>query len=398
MPLLLFLIPMLKEDANMNTIPPYYYLLFSFILASMVAYIILHKPKFELGALFYPLLYLYLTFFVSYLINSIRDGFHGTTGSFYLLLMLGSLVLYILLSSVLGKSESLTYLSESVGFLGGLIATEIYFYQFENGFSFGDSSFSLGWSYTPQTASTLLCLSLPFFGILVFRRKYFWAIGAAYVVSSIINLSMDSGLLVLLLGSIPLILLSLRRTGKNYPYYALATIVAIATPFAILLGTNVDFNRRVMTAVQSLNLGNEQAEWRRNLFEQAISSFRESPILGPSINLMTNNDKGQIILMSNTVLSTLVLGGSFGLVGFVIYEIRLYYLALKKDAEEKWLFFLFLIFVEVIGLIDNTLYNLAILLFLLVVNSCYPMSNRPEDVLVHDNYYQYLDKENGLAK
>jgi hypothetical protein len=392
MPLILFNVIICSAGISFSTLPPYLYFIAGCVLISLILFIALKKPKFRRGDLMITTSIMFLVFFISYIYNSAVNGKADKVGIFYILALFLCLLVYVLFSTVLGKEETMPYFEETAALLALAISAEVLVYLIGHGFTLVGSDFTLGWSYTSQTASTLLCFTLPFFGMLIARKRFYWIIGEAFVITAIIFLSADSGLLCLILGIIPLLLLSLRNYGRAYPYMALAFIVIIGVTFAVLLGVNDRFNARVLTAIQSLNLFNEQAEWRRNLFETAIAGIRQSPVIGVSITSVTTAG-GTVTLASNTILSTMVLGGAFGLIAFLVNEARIYYVVLKKHTEERWLFFLFLLFVELIGLIDNTIDNIGILLFFLTANSCYQMSNRAEDVVIHDSYYQHYDPE-----
>jgi len=396
LPLILFPIIICKEKISFLTIPIYLYYIGACILVSIITFIFLNKLRFRGGGLIYVLGLLLLSFLISFFYNSIQTGTISQDALLYLLSLFVALLLYALISTVVGKEETLPYLENTIAFFAIAISLEVLVYLFQNGFSFVDIDFTLGWSYTSQTASTLLCISLPFFGMLISQKKFLWIIGEAFAISAIIMLSADSGLLCMILGFFPLLLLTFRKYGRFYPYIVLGCLITVGITFTILLSTNVRFSNRVLVAIQSLNIFNEQAEWRKDLFTYSIEQIKLNPVIGTSI-IATVKNPGIVILSSNTILSTLVLGGSIGLIAFVFYEIKLYFLCISKHVDEKWLFFLFLIFIELIGLIDNTIYNIAILLFLLVSVSCYQMSNRPEDVVIHESFYKNYDSQRILS-
>jgi hypothetical protein len=391
MPLLICLPIIVNSKISFETMPPFFYLIGAGILLSMILFIIIRKPRFQRGDLSIEMLLLFTVFFISFMVASVQQGKVDSNGLLYLISLFGCAAIYIIFSTVLGQGETLSYFSKTVAFLSMAICLEILVYLFKNGFSIVGIDFTLGWSYTSQTASTILCLSLPFYAILISSHKPYWFIGQVFTIAGIIFLSADSGLLCLILGIIPLILLTFNSYKKYYPYICLGLIIFIGVTFGLLLGFNERFSSRVLVAIQSLNLGNEQAIWRKDLFSKAISLFTANPVIGSGFLSMTS-ENGTLILMSNTVLTTLVGGGSIGLVAFLLFEIKNYYTCLKKKSHEKWLFFLFLIFIELIGLIDNTIYNLMILLFFLIANSSYQMSNRPADVIIYDSFYENYKK------
>lgn len=385
-PLLICLPITINKGISFSSVPAYLIMMSSCVFVSMIIFLIINKPKFQLGNILYSLLLLLTVFFISFIYNSVNTGSINKTAIFYILALFLCASVYIIFSTVLGKSKTLQYFCESAAFLAIGISLEVFVYLCYHGFHIVGSDFTLGWSYTSQTASTILCLTLPFFAMMIANKKPFWGIGELLAIAAIIFLSADSGLLCLIIGIIPLILLAFKNY-KYYPYLSLASIIFVGVTFSVLLATNQRFSSRVLTAIQSLNLSDERAVWRSTLFDKAIDYFKNNPLLGPSISVMTE-ENGTLTFMSNTILSTLVAGGSIGLVAFVIFEFTVYYFCFKKKATEKWLFFTFLLFVELIGLIDNTIYNIMILLFFLIANSSYQMSDRPEDVIIHETYYQ----------
>lgn len=392
MPLMLFTTIICSERVSFTTIPTYLYVIAASIFVSEVIFIILKKPKLVRGDIMIPFAILFGVFFVSYIYNSIQEGHASSYGVLFILALFLLLLLYVVFSTVLGRGESLSYFCKTYVCLAFFISIEILIYQARHEFGFINANFDLGWSYTPPTSSTLLCLSLPFFGILIFKKQFFYIIPEIFVIYTIIILSTDSGLLCLILGIIPLILLSFKTYGKYYPYISLACIVTIATAFAILLAVNDRFNNRVLLAVQSLNLIEPSSPMRADLFNKTVEQFLSNPVIGTSISSLLTAD-GTVLLSSNTVLSVMAMGGSLGLAAFLYLEIKIYFCCLKKQTSDKYLFLVFLLLFELIGLIDNTMFNLIILLLFLTANSCYQMSNRPDEVLVHDGYYQYLREQ-----
>lgn len=390
MPLMLFAIIVCSKPISFNSIPSYLYLLLTSILVSEIVYIIIQKPKFTKGDILVPFAVLFVVFLISYFYNSIRNNYASSEGILYLLFLFLALLLYVVFSTVLGRGETINYFCKTYAFLAIFIGVEILIYQANNGFGFIGDELNLGWSYTSKTASTLLCLSLPFFSILLSKKQFLYIIGEIFTIYNIIILSTDSGLLCLILGIIPLILLTFKTYGKYYPYISLAFIVVIGTTFALLLAFNEQFNNRVLTAIQSLNVFDNSIANRVEMYDNSIQSFLSNPVIGTSISSLIT-DTGTVLFASNTILSTMVLGGSFGLVAYVLLEIKIYYCCFKKQTSDKYLFFIFLLLFEIIGLIDNTLFNIVILLLFLTANSCYQMSNRHDDTLVHDEYFRMIN-------
>ena len=393
MPLMLFAIIVCSKSISFTSIPSYLYLLLTAILVSEIIFIIIRKPKFIKGDILVPFATLFVVFLISYFYNSIKNNSASSEGILYLLFLFLALLLYVVFSTVLGRGETINYFCKTYAFLAIFIGIEIFIYQTRNGFGFIGGDLNLGWSYNSKTASTLLCLSLPFFSLLLSKKQFLYIVGEIFTIYNIIILSTDSGLLCLILGLIPLILLTFKTYGKYYPYISLAAIVSIGVTFALLMAFNARFNSRVLTAIQSLNIFDSSIANRVELYDHSIQSFLDNPLIGTSISSLITNS-GTVLFLSNTVLSTMVLGGSFGLIAYVLLEIKIYYCCFKKQTSDKYLFLLFLLLFELIGLVDNTLFNIVILLLFLTANSCYQMSNRPDDVLVHDEYFQTINNKN----
>ena len=391
LPLVLFTIITSSEIISFASVPIYLYILYASILVSIITYIIIYKCRFIKGDLLFYLVILFAIFVISYLVAAIRTGDSNNSSLLYLLLLFGCLLIYSLLSTTIGNNETLPYLQKSVVIFSLTICAQLLPFFIKNNFTIADDLFTLGWSYTRETVSTLLCLSLPFYGMLIFNKKFLYIIGEIIVISAIIILSTDSGLVTLILGIIPLLILTFRSYKRLNSYIVLASIILIGVTFALLMVFEPKFNSRIMVAIQSLNLFHESDSTRQQLFDSAASSIKSNPIIGGSI-ISLANDNGTVTLTKNTILSTMVLGGVFALIAFIVYEIKLYMLCLKKESQDKWLFFLMLLFVEIIGIIDNTIYNLYILIFILTVLSCYQMSNRQLDIIVHSDYYEKFDK------
>lgn len=387
MPLIFFVTITVSSKVSFVTLPVYLYVIGGTTFLSIVLFLILKKLPMKKGELSVPIGLLFVVFVISYLVNAVRDGRVERTGLLFLLSLFFVLLIYILFNTCLKREDTILYFARTVALLAVAVAIEIVLYQIRHGFLIGDLNFNLGWAYTSQTASTILCLSLPFFGMIIARRKFAWIFWLILVIYAIIVLSTDSGLLVLMAATIPLILLSFRSYGKAYPYISVCMICAIGLVFVVLMILNDEFSRRVIMALSSLNLGDPNSP-RAELFERGINAFLESPAFGMSISVLSDIEHGTVMLCSNTVISTLAMGGAFGLFFFVIYEVVLYVTTFQKKAKEKWLFFLFLLIFETIGLVDNTLYNIFILLYALLAYSCYQISDRRDDVVVHDSYYR----------
>ena len=360
------------------------------LMVSGILYLIIHKPTMVVGKLFWSFLALFSVFFLSFLFYSVTKGMSGRVGVLYLLGFFAILAGYLLMNSVLGKEETLPYFAMCMAILGTTCSLEVVSQMIINGsIGFASSGFSLGWSYTRETVSTIMMLSLPFFSILISRKETRWIFPEIFVIINLILLSTDSGLLSIMLFLIPLVVLTLKDYGKLFPYYTLAVLLVLGVTIGILMGVNTDFNRRIVAALTRMNFSSEASI---ELYSPSVKAFVENPYLGISIASCINDD-GTLSLCYDTVLSTMKMGGSFALAVYVLCEVFIYITLLKKQGSEKWLMLIFFLILDFIGLIDNTIYNLAILLIMLMALSVYQQSNKPEEVIVHEDYYLHDDGE-----
>lgn len=132
------------------------------------------------------------------------------------------------------------------------------------------------------------------------------------------------------------------------------------------------------------------------MYQNAISMFKENPFFGPSIASMTKD--GTITFSSNTVLTTMTFGGSLSLFAYVIFEINLYYISLKKKTSERLLFLVFLLQLNLIGYVGDSIYLIPVFLFLMIANAVYQTSNRPNDAIVHQEFFDHFVQESNLDK
>lgn len=391
LPLLLFSLIITDKDIHFKGGIPYTMILsISFFFLSVILYIIIHKPRMVKGKLFYPLLVLFSVFLISYFYCVASKRIFGSTGILYLIGFFCILVIYVLINSILGKEDTLPYYSMSICSISAAAALEVSVTLLQESIiDFASPSFTLGWSYTRETVSTFLMLSIPFFSILIHRKKVGWFVPEVFIFVNLILLSTDSGLLSLMLFAIPYILFTLKDFSRHYPYYVMFALLGVGIAFGILMGVNVSFNERIVRAVTRLNLFSKEAI---DFYRPAMRNFLDNIVLGSSIQSLVM-DNGTLTLANNTLLTTAELGGIFGLLAFVYYEFRQYQLVLSKHSTERWFLFLFLLNIEWIGLIDNTIYNIAILILLIAAMSTYQQSNRPDDLLVHESFYQDFDRE-----
>lgn len=376
-----------SEDVSFNSLPVNSMVVFGFLLVSLFIYIGVHQPHMRVTSTFICLIIMASVLFFSYIYNAVAAGQGKSGGILYLLCLILFIVVYLLLASVIGTEQTLPYYASGIGCLAITIALEVYIRSALSGFGLVSETFSLGWSYTPETASTLLTLSLPFFAMLVYDKQPFWLFPFAFVFAAILLLSTDSGLLTVILFFIPMTILTFRKSGRLAPYFILFLCVGVFGLVGILMTTNADFSARILSAIRNLNVFPGSTSERKSIYDEALANFVTNPVIGSSI-ISFVNENGTLTFASNTLLSTAVMGGSLGVAALVLTEASVYITFARKKIPEKWIFFLFLLSAEFIGLIDNTYYNLVVALFLLLSFACFEMTSRPEDVRVHQDYFE----------
>ena len=83
---------------------------------------------------------------------------------------------------------------------------------------------------------------------------------------------------------------------------------------------------------------------------------------------------------------------------YVIFEINLYYISLKKKTSERLLFLVFLLQLNLIGYVGDSIYLIPVFLFLMIANAVYQTSNRPNDAIVHQEFFDHFVQESNLDK
>lgn len=399
LPLLFYILIIDNQDIHFNGgIPPSLIFCISFYLGSLLLYLFIHKPKMVTGKIFFSLLALFISFLVSFLINIAKNGSKGSIGILYIITLFIVLCLYSLLNSVLGKDETLPYFCLTIACFSIAAAletnVELFKQLFETNEIMASNDFSLGWSYTRDTISTFLTLSLPFFAILINKKQIQWFAFVVYILLILFLLSTDSFILSLLFFVIPFVILTLKDYSKASLYYIMFSFLAIGIIFGLMMAFNETFKNRIVMTVSRLNLFSDNTiEFYKPVLEEYISN----PIFGSSIANISN-ENGTVSLIGNTLLSSMQLGGSIGLGFYLIYDIFVYIDIFKKDSKEKWFILLFYLNLELIGLINNTIYNIFILIFTLTTLSVFQQSNKQEEVIVHQDFFKHFEKEEQFLK
>lgn len=389
LPLYLFLIILPNSPLLLNGIPGEVLLTGIALILSSILFLILRKPKLKKGELFYPLLSLTTVLLISYLYNMIKDGSNDFRGILYILAFYSLLILSIFFFTTLGNEESLPYFSSTVSALDAIIVSEVIVSLFYDNSTtpLVWSTFRLGWTMNGTTACTLLTLSLPFLSMNIAKKRYQTIAISLYTILGILLISSYSALIALLFSIVPLIFLSFRTYGNKYPYLVLTSLVLTGTVLILLIGFNKTANANILNALKSLNPIADIPEGKVSFYRESIEEFFKNPVLGISTAGRVQND-GTISFSGNSILTSLVFGGIFALLAFLFFDIYIYVISMKKKTSERMFFLVFLVMQDVIGYLNDTLYLIPVFLFYLLAVIVYQMSNRPQDTVVHQDFFE----------
>lgn len=399
LPLFLFEIVLPDDLLGLNGIPGEVILTGSALILSCILFILFNKLKVVKGDLFYSTLILASTFLISYIYNMIKDGSNDYRGILYIVALYLLILISIFFYTALGRGETLPYFSNTIACLDVVITLQIIFSIFLNNQTvpLEWASFNLGWALDSSTASTILCLSIPFLSMNTAKKKYSSIAIVLINIVGILLLSSSSGLLCLLFCIVPVIFLSFRTYENKYPYFVLFSLIVTGSILSLLIGFNETANTNIINALKSLNPLSDIPTGKFSLYKNAIDIIRNNPVFGVSIAGMTT-DEGIVQFSSNNVLTTMTFGGSISLIAYVAFEINLYYISMKKKTGERMLFLVFLLEMELIGYVGDSLYLFSVFLLLMVANAVYQTSNKPQDAIVHQEFFEHHNQLSNMDR
>lgn len=359
------------------------------IVVSIIVFTIIRRPHFRIGKMTMYLGILFVIFLLSLVINSARTHTLNYDAVWFLLSMILILLVYVLLTPLFYEKDVFTYLAECLAVLVTVLSAQIITYYLRIGYSHIGSTINLGWVQSSTMASTILVIVLPFLSMLIGKKKWIFFIPMALSLLALYQLRTVSGVICTVLIIIPLVFLTFKNF-KYFPYYVIASFFVIGGVLSILLLVNDEF----------VNIMGNSLRYFASFFtgeienhQLGIEYFLSAPILGTSINTLYLGETGYISLLDNTIITTLVMGGSIGLIAYIIFDIRLYILTFQVRNHERFFFLTFLICGEIIGLIDNTFYNLFFLFILLLSTACFESSNASPKLVVEQKFFNnYVNK------
>lgn len=395
-PLIMF-VPIISESISFSNIPVYCYIVLIAYVASLVAYIAINRCKFKTSFPFFAFLSLILIFLISCIISIVKTEQYVSSAVFFVIGMLLVLMVATLNCDVMEEhKDSFSYLSKCLAMLSILISLEIFSYYIWNPNDLFAETFQLGWANTKSMVSTIMTLCLASYGTLIFHKKI-ESITSIISLIGILLLANPSGLLTMIIGFIPLILISFRSYGKAYPYISLGLCCSFVAIFAILLGYVSGFRELFIESIKSLN---PSASINSQLYNYGIEGFKSNPLFGPSAQGLVGTFAGSTTLegtitpLKNTLVTTLYMGGTIGLIAWIICEISVYSTCFLRKSQDKWVFLFMLLVSDFIGITDNSLFNLYFLGIYLLSISAFQNSFLYSKVKINDRYYSLTTKNN----
>lgn len=392
--LIILLAPIVSSPLSFANIEPAMIVMTASTVVSVVAFLLIRRPAFHLGRLFYPIMLLLLIFAASALFDLTRGGELHRESFWFLAGMVSIFLLYLLIVPMIYEDRVFDYLSGVLAVFAGVLAVEIFCFLGRSDSQLV-SGIKLGWAQSSTMASTLLVCSLPFSCMMIKEPGWpgkLYLLPLALALAGIFLLKTVSGLLATILILIPLIFLVF-RSYRYYPYLVIAALVGLIGSTALLFVFDENY----------FNLMLDSLAYLRSFFSGSIAEHRlgiemfvQAPIVGPSINSLYDlfgSGKGYIRLLDNTVVTTLVMGGSLGLAAYAAHMVNLYALVFQRRNPNRYFFLLFLLISEVIGLIDNTLYNLMYMFIFFLTVASYENSSRRPQIVVRQKYFSnYANK------
>lgn len=388
---MLLMTPLIHEDLSFKSIPLYASIPCVCYLVSVIMFIFLNKCKYKLSFPSFSFLGLMFVFLLSSIVSIATTSTYEPDTMFYVIGMIIILLVCALNCNVMeGNKDNYIYLSDCIALLSVLISVEIFYYYGTNPNDLFQDTFNVGWATTKSMVSTILTISLTSFAALIYHKRW-ESLLAIVSFAGMLLLASPSGLLTLIIGFIPLVLISFRSYGKYYPYISLFLSSSFVIVFSLLLGYLDDFRDLFIEALHSLSFSQSSNSF---LYTYAIDGFKALPIFGPSAQGLVGSigevltPEGMITPLRNTIMTTMYMGGSIGLVAFAISEISVYYTCFRRKSKDKWAFLLFLLTTDFVGLTDNTIFNLFFLVIYLLSIAAFENSSVYDRVKVNDSYYQ----------
>lgn len=391
----LCVLPLVSERLSFNNIQPYMYLAIACYILSLLLFLIIRRPKFKPGNLFYPYMILSAVFLISNIANSIETDTFEYEAYLFIFLMILIVGESALFGSVLEENkDSFRYLAWCIVAMSILISIEVFSYYIMNPDKLYQEGAEFGWAGSKPMVSTLLVSSLPFYGILIYRsrKNIVYLFMMFFPIIANILLGTESGLLAMVLSFLPIILLSFRSYGRSYPYISLILSLVFVGLLGFYIGFSASFQKLFVASIKSLNLMDSDSS---SIYQYVLAGFEKSLILGPSAQGLVSIfsvGPGQLFIPRNTVLTTAYMGGIVGLVAYVPAWLMSYWVCLNRKSPDRWLLLVFLLMTDLIGITDNTIYNLYFLMFFLAIMASYQSSNIYTKANVTDKYFNEYDQ------
>lgn len=385
---------MVSDSLNFTNIDTSLIIVVASITVSIIIFLIIYHPHFYLGRLTFPLLALFLIFFISLLMAGVRGETIENESIGFLLGMTVILAIYVLLVPILFKEGAFLYFGKSMLMLCTVLSLEVITFYSKSGFSNTGSIINLGWVQSSTMASTIIVASFPFAAMNLREKKAIYLLPFLLGLISIYQLRTVSGLIATILVMIPLIFM-IFRPYKYFPYYIVFTFLGFIGVLSTLALLNDAF---LASMANSLRYFGRFFGGLIPTHQKGAELFVQSPFLGPSINAIAGSNildstEGYIRLLDNTIITTLVMGGVLGLIAYLVHLINVFILIFQRKTNYRYFFLLFIIISIIIGLVDNTFYNLFFMFILFLTIGSYEASSREPRVVIEQNFFKnYTNK------
>ena len=385
-----------SKRIGFNYIPVQIYITVGATLLSLAAYILIRRPRFYFGYLTGIWLAMAVVLLVSFFVNiyAFKPKIVYTNAFFYIITFFLIIFLSVTVNTVVTGPDLLLHFARSMAVFGLLLAAETFTFFLKNPSLLGNrGALVLGWANNPNVVSMFLSLTIPFYGLLVYRKKWWYAILYIPTALAIMFTASRCGYLCLALSIVPLVLLSFRSYGPAYPFITIGVFSLICIGLIVLFGSNPEWFKKIMEAFKNIGFGNNG---RDPLYEYGIDEFLKFPLLGSSANSLffkTDADMyGDINLLHNTFITYMVSGCIIGLLTLALHYLLAYYRVITIKNPHKWHVLLFMAMVEIIGFVDNGIVDpLFVLIILLVFGTLKPTLTGKEFRIKQDFFQNYAN-------
>lgn len=386
----LAIIPATSRRIGFNDVPISIFIMCLSVCLSLIIYIIIRRPRFRLGYLTMPWLAMAFVLLISFIYNVyvVKPEVINNNGLYYIFGFFLIIFIAVAVGSVTTGRDRLLSLAKAMTAIGFLITAETFTFFWKNPELLGGrGTLVLGWSSNPNVTAMFLSLTIAFFGILVYRRYWWYAFLFVPVALALMFTASRCGYLCLAISLVPLTLLSFRSYGKAYPYLSLLSLSVVALTVIVLFAYNAEWLQKIMEAFKEVGFGQNG---RETLYEYGIKQFKINPLVGTSVNALFiyKGSYNDINLLHNTLITYMVSGGSCALACLAVYYFMAYYRVVLVKNPFKWHVLLFMAMVECIGAVDNGIVDPIFVFIVITAFNCLDDCKPEPSFKVKQNFFE----------